>query len=59
MIFCNLSTSLSIAVKIGNRFNTTGKNIQIAKHYEDVIRWALELCNQHKFKQDLPVLELQ
>ena len=57
MIFCNLSTPLSIAVKIGNRFNTTGKNIQIAKHYEDAIRQALELCNQHNLKQNFPVLD--
>ncbi len=57
LIFCNLSPSLSIAVKIGNRFNTTGKNIHIAKHYEDAIKRALELCDQHNLKQDFLTLD--
>ena len=57
MIFCNLSTPLSIAVKIGNHFNTSGKNIHIAKHYEDAIKWALEFCDQHNLKKDFLTLD--
>ncbi len=57
MIFCNLSTPLSIAVKIGKRFNTAGKNIHIARHYEDAIKLALELCNQHNLKQNVQKLD--
>jgi len=57
LIFCNLSSALAVAVKIGNRFNTTGKNIQIAKDYEAAIRRALDLCDQHNLKQDFPTLD--
>ena len=57
LIFCNLSPPLSIAVKIGNRFNTTGKNIHIAKHYKDAIRRATELCAQHNLKEDSATLD--
>ncbi|MFC1532771.1 ATP-binding protein [Thermodesulfobacteriota bacterium] len=52
MIFCNLSPSLSVAVKIGKRFNSAGKIIHVAKHYEDAIKRALEHCDQHNLKQD-------
>jgi signal transduction histidine kinase len=52
MIFCNLSPPLSIAVKIGNRFNTTGKFIHVAKHYKDAIKQAVEFCAQHNLKED-------
>jgi signal transduction histidine kinase/CheY-like chemotaxis protein len=43
LIFCNLSNPLSIAVKIGKRFNTTGKFIHVARHYRDAIKLALEI----------------
>ncbi len=42
MIFCNLAPHLAIAVKIGNRFNTTGKIIHITKHYSEAINLANE-----------------
>ena len=43
IIFCNLSPQFSIAVKIGRRFNTTGKNIYVVKHYQDAVKLALKL----------------
>ncbi len=43
LIFCNLSHPLSIAVKIGKRFNTTGKSIHVARHYGDAVKLALRL----------------
>ena len=58
MVFCNLSPSLSIAVKIGNRFNTTGKEIHVTKHYEDAIQKALDLIGQENFKIDMAVKNL-
>jgi signal transduction histidine kinase len=48
LIFCNLSHPLSIAVKIGKRFNTTGKHIHVVKHYRDAVKLALELIDQKK-----------
>ena len=57
MIFCNLSHPLSIAVKIGNRFNYTGKKIHVARHYEDAIKLALELCDQHNLDLDFFTLD--
>ena len=51
LIFCNLSLPLSIAVKIGNRFTTSYKDIYVAKHYKDAIKRALELCNQQLHQQ--------
>ena len=58
IIFCNLSPQLSIAVKIGKRFNTTGKYVHVTKNYQDAIRRALELCDQENLKQDASAIEL-
>ena len=52
LIFCNLSQPLSIAVKIGKRFNTTGKYIHVAKYYSDAVKQALKLSNQDRRKPD-------
>ncbi len=57
LIFCNLSPALSIAVKIGNRFNTAGKHIHIARHYENAVKRALELCDQYNLEQDYVTLD--
>lgn len=50
MIFCNLSTPLNIAVKLGNRFNTKNKIIHIERTYKEAIKKALELTGQPKNK---------
>jgi len=47
MIFCNLSTPFSIAVKMGNRFNTKNKMIYIEKSYRDAIEKASMLSGAH------------
>jgi hypothetical protein len=52
-IFCNLSPPLSIAVKIGKRFNTAGKDIHVVRYYEDAIKRALELSDQKDLKVDV------
>ncbi len=52
MIFCNLSTPLSIAVKIGNRFNTTNRMIHITKQYGDAVKKALALCHSQECSLD-------
>jgi signal transduction histidine kinase len=57
LIFCNLSPSLSIAVKIGSRFITTGKPIHVTKHYSDALKQALKHCEQHNIKTDVNTLE--
>jgi signal transduction histidine kinase/ActR/RegA family two-component response regulator len=51
LIFCNLSTLFSTAVKVGNRFNSASINIHVAQHYQDAIERALELCDQFNLKQ--------
>lgn len=43
LIFCNLSHPLSIAVKIGKRFNTTGKYIHVAGNYREAVNLALKI----------------
>ncbi len=53
LIFCNLSTPLSLAVKIGKQFNTTDKTVHITKHYADAIKLALKYCDQLNLKQDI------
>jgi len=58
MIFCNLSPPLSIAVKIGRRFNTTGKYIHVARHYGDAIKRAIELSGQEDLKIDSAPINL-
>ncbi|RZB36760.1 MAG: hypothetical protein SRB2_01839 [Desulfobacteraceae bacterium Eth-SRB2] len=58
MIFCNLSPPLSIAVKIGRRFNTTGKDIHVARHYQDAAKLALELSGQKDLKTDRAPIDL-
>lgn len=44
LIFCNLAGPLTIAVKIGSRFITTGKDILVDRRYGDAIKRALKLC---------------
>ncbi len=58
MIFCNLSPPLSIAVKIGRRFNTAGKYIHVTRHYEDAAKLALELSDQEDLKIDIAPIDL-
>lgn len=58
LIFCNLSQPLSIAVKIGKRFNTTGKYIHVVRHYSDAIQLALKLGNQNPRKNDIAPIDL-
>ena len=58
LIFCNLSQPFSIAVKIGKRFNTTGKTIHVARHYSDAVKRALELSDQNQRKSDIAPIEL-
>jgi len=47
LIFCNLSPPMRVAVRIGNRLNSSGKNIRIARHYEDAINQSLQICDQY------------
>ncbi len=58
LIFCNLSQPSSIAVKIGSRFNTAGKPIHVAGHYEDALKLALELCPRKGQKSDMAPIDL-
>ena len=58
MIFCNLSPPLSIAVKIGRRFNTAGKNIHIARHYQNAAKLAIELSGQEDLKADRAPIDI-
>lgn len=43
LIFCNLSLPFSIAVNIGQRFNTTGKDVHVVSQYRDAVKLALTL----------------
>ncbi|BBO69486.1 hypothetical protein DSCA_34160 [Desulfosarcina alkanivorans] len=45
LIFCNLSPLLSIAVKIGRRFNLSDKPIYVEGQYGDAAVRALKLCD--------------
>ena len=47
VIFCNLSNLLNLFVKIGKRFNTTGKSIYVVRDYKEAISLALRLCDKH------------
>jgi signal transduction histidine kinase/CheY-like chemotaxis protein len=58
LIFCNLSPQLSIAVKIGKRFNTTGKYVHVAKHYKDAVKQALKLSVLGDLQQDTAHINL-
>jgi PAS domain S-box-containing protein len=53
MIFCNLSPHLSIAVKIGKRFNAANKIIHITKDYLEAVTKAAKLI-----KPSVPPLEI-
>lgn len=44
LIFCNLSPLTNLLVKIGKRFNTTGKSVYAVRNYKEAIEKALELC---------------
>ncbi|MBW2643105.1 MAG: hypothetical protein JRC89_06975 [Deltaproteobacteria bacterium] len=58
LIFCNLSVPLSIAVKIGRRFNTTGQDIHVARHYGDAAKLALDLGGQEDLKTDITPIDI-
>ncbi len=58
IIFCNLSPPLSIAIKIGRRFNTSGKYLHVAKHYKDAIQQAVELSGQGNLPLDTAPIDL-
>ena len=44
LLFCNLSPLLSIAVKIGRRFNLSGKPIHVDGQYSGAVARAFRLC---------------
>ncbi|HKJ30425.1 MAG TPA: hypothetical protein VKA34_01300, partial [Balneolales bacterium] len=58
LIFCNLSPQLSIAVKIGRRFNTAGKYIHVVRDYKEAAKLALELSRQEEQKIDIAPIDL-
>ena len=51
LLYCNLSHSLSIAVKLGKRFSFSGKSVHVVKNYDQAARKALDICKQ----QNLPI----
>ena len=57
LIFCNLSPILSIAVKIGSRFNTTQKTVHAVKHYSHAIELALKLYDEKNLDKNAFVLD--
>ncbi|MFO8087269.1 MAG: response regulator [Bacteroidales bacterium] len=59
LIFCNLSQPLSIAVKLGNRFNTTGRPINVKKDYLDAINFAFQCCGQKMGNSDRSPINLK
>ena len=58
IIFCNLSTQMSIAVKIGKRFNSSYKNIHVAKQYRDAVRLAVELSGRDEVQNDTDIINI-
>ncbi len=58
LVFCNLSPQLSIAVKIGRRFNTAGKYIHVTRNYQDAAKLVLELSGQEGQKIDIASIDL-
>lgn len=52
IIFCNAALSTAVAIKIGSRFNTTGKQIHVVKHYKEAIQLALRITLQETWKRD-------
>ena len=57
MIFCNLSPIFSLAVNIGNRFNTSGKYIHRARHYAEAIQKAVGICEKGNYKLESATLD--
>jgi signal transduction histidine kinase/CheY-like chemotaxis protein len=55
-IFCNLSPLLSIAVKIGSRFNASDKPVYVEGQYRDAIARAFKLCETSLFASGALVL---
>ena len=53
LIFCNLSPAHSIAVNIGKRLKTTGKDVYVVKSYAEAITLALELVEYRR--KDTPI----
>ena len=59
MIFCNLAPPLAIAVKIGKRFNTAGKDIHIVKRYSDAIKLSLKFCDPQHLTSDAAAIDFK
>jgi two-component sensor histidine kinase len=51
LIFCNLSSPNSIAVKIGSRLKKSSKTIQIAADYSEALKLAIEICIKNNLVQ--------
>ncbi len=51
LIFCNVSPLVKIAIKIGQRFNTTERTSHMAGSYSDAIVLAMQICDQHDLEK--------
>ncbi|MDA3894989.1 MAG: response regulator [Desulfobacteraceae bacterium] len=58
LIFCNLSPPLSVAVKIGEKFNKAGKRIYVSKNYRDALKKAIEVSGQKDLIKNTAPLDL-
>ena len=47
LIFCNVSPLFRVGIRIGQRFNTTSREIFIADDYTEAIKLAMRLCDKH------------
>jgi signal transduction histidine kinase len=47
VIFCNLSPMMNLFVKIGQRFNTSGRSVYAVRNYREAIDKAVRLCHKH------------
>jgi len=59
VVFCNLSTPLAVAVKLGRRFYKRGKYIQVAQQYGDAIKQALKLCDPQDIAPDVEAIGIK
>ena len=48
LVFCNVSPLFRVGIKIGQRFNTTNREMFIADDYAEAIKLAMQLCDKHK-----------
>lgn len=58
LVFCNLSQSLTLAVKIGNRFNIKGNPIYVKQNYADAIKHAIDVVGQTIKHTDIAPIDL-